>query len=93
MTKDIIYQDPQSLLSRVSITSLSQFIGNERSLWLNEMGVSIDQASLAALSIVESGIGFLEVEQVRNEILFSLGFDTKVIESFKDFKIGRNKTT
>ena len=87
------YKDPQSLLSKVSITSLSRFVGSDRSQWLSDMGINVDQNSLAALCIVQSGIGFLDSQNIRNEILFSHGFDKSVIEEFKDFKLGKNRDT
>jgi len=93
MNQNIVYKDLQSLLSKASITSLSQFVGEDRCKWLDDMGINIDQNSLAALGIVQSGLGFLAAENIRNEILFNHGFDNSVIDEFKNIKLGQNKNT
>lgn len=93
MIQDDSYVTPQSLLSKVSITSLSQFIGNDRAQWLSDMGIGINQNSLADLCIVESGIHFLSIGNIRNEILYSLGFDEIFIKQFEGLSVGQNNKT
>lgn len=85
--------DPSLLLSAVSMTSLSDFVGQERCRWLLDIGKIVDQNNVAELAVVQSGIDFLLNKKIRDEILFSKGLNQKEVDQFCDLKLGDNSKT
>lgn len=87
------FRSLDSLLREVSVTNLSGFVGLSRCNWLKEAGIPVTHNSLAELALVEHGLNFLSDENIRNEILYGLGFDDTEISYFTNLKLGDNKKT
>lgn len=93
MESQINFTSIDSLLSEVSVTSLSSFVGHSRCKWLKEAGIPITHNSLAELVSVEYGLNFLSDENIRNEILYGLGFDNTKTAYFSNLNVGDNRKT
>lgn len=87
------FRSLDSLLREVSVTNLSYLVGVSRCDWLCEAGIPVTHNSLSELVLVEHGISFLSDENIRNEILYGLGFDSKVTREFNNLRIGDNSKT
>ena len=63
------------LLSRLGVSSLSDYIGKDKLERFHESGQTIDTESLAEILYVEHGINVLKNRLIRLELLASLGTD------------------
>lgn len=90
------------ILSRLGVSSLSDYIGNDKLQRFHESGQTIDTYSLAEILYTEHGINILKDKLIRLELLASLGADelkkvlnltgsiNESLKKYNDFSWGNN---